>query len=270
MAGPEFDALVADIKANGQREPIIIHEGKILDGGNRYRACMEAGIAPETIQYGGGNIVSYVLSANLHRRHLSAGQQAAIVAICQDWQTAQTVGKPKSCNLAPLATSADRASVSGVSERTQKDADKVAKADPELARQVAHGEVSLPKAVAQVEAKKPKKKKPNPLKPEPEPIDEELAEVRKENGELHTFCSEQGKIIKELLAENESLGTVDEADDKLAAALAEAKKFREQVRLLTERINGLVNAEAQHIKSIKYWKGKFERLEKSVGKGAAK
>jgi hypothetical protein len=36
-------------------------------------------------------------------------------------------------------------------------ADKVAKADPGLAKKVAHGEVSLPKAVKQVEAKNPPK-----------------------------------------------------------------------------------------------------------------
>src|ERR1035437_8652886 len=92
MAGAEFDSLVADIKANGQREPIIIQDGMILDGGNRYRACLEAGLEPQTMKYGGGNIVSYVLSANMHRRHLSAGQQAAIVASCQDWQKAAKHG----------------------------------------------------------------------------------------------------------------------------------------------------------------------------------
>jgi hypothetical protein len=81
---------------------------------------------------------------NLHRRHLTQGQQAAGVASAQDWSMAQTVGKPKSGNVTGLTTVAERAAVSGVSEKTQRMADAVAKADPELAKKVAHGEVPPP------------------------------------------------------------------------------------------------------------------------------
>ena len=44
LEGEAFDSLVADIRANGLLEPIMIHEGLILDGRNRYRACEAAGI----------------------------------------------------------------------------------------------------------------------------------------------------------------------------------------------------------------------------------
>ena len=168
-----FASLVADIKANGLREPIVVHQGLILDGGNRYRACLEAGVDPQFTEFAGGNLVSFVLSANLHRRHLSPGQQAAIVASAQDWGMAQRSGKPArshSGNLAELDTVADRAAQSGASERTQRMADKVAKADPDLAKQVAHGAVSLPAAVEQVTGKRPGgKAKPAAPEPAPEP-----------------------------------------------------------------------------------------------------
>ena len=154
ITGHEFDALVSDIATNGLNNPIVLHGGMILDGGNRYRACIEAEVEPTFIEYDGGNPVLFVLSANLHRRHLSAGQHAAIVASAQDWAKAQTVGKPKSGNVTGLETVANRQAQSGASDKTQRDADKVAKADPELAKAVGRGEVSLPKAVKQVTGKR--------------------------------------------------------------------------------------------------------------------
>lgn len=174
ITGAEFEALVADIKANGLREPIIIHDGMILDGGNRYRACIEAGVEPAVMKFGGGNLVSYVLSANLHRRHLSAMQSAAIVASAQDWANAQTVGgngsnqhKRQSGKSTELQTVASRQAQSGASDKTQRMADKIAKADPELAKALGRGEVSPSDAVEKVTGKRPGAKPP-PKPPEPE------------------------------------------------------------------------------------------------------
>jgi hypothetical protein len=155
VQGSEFEALKNDIRENGLRQPLVIHEGMILDGGNRYRACVELGIEPRTVPFDGGSIVSFVLSSNLHRRHLSPGQQAAIVASAQDWAKAQPANRPeKDRHVAGLSTTADRAAQSGASLRTQERADKVAKESPELAKQVAHGEITLPQALKQVEARK--------------------------------------------------------------------------------------------------------------------
>jgi len=116
---------------------------------------LRPGAEPKYIAFDGGNLVSFVLSANLHRRHMSPGQQAAIVASAQDWAKAQTVGKPKSVNVDQLATVDQRAAQSGASIRTQERADAVAKANPDLAKKVAHGEVSLPAAVKEIERAKP-------------------------------------------------------------------------------------------------------------------
>lgn len=168
LSGAEFDALRDDIKANGLRHPIVLHEGMILDGGNRYRACIEAGVEPEFAPFEGGNLVSFVLSANLHRRHMTPGQQAAIVASAQDWAMSQVAGSNQHVTRGPatlpdhkgatlpdrLSTVAERAAQSGASERTQRMADKVAKADPELAKKVAQGAVSLPKAVETIAGKR--------------------------------------------------------------------------------------------------------------------
>lgn len=39
MPEDQFTALMQDISANGLRQPIVIHEGKILDGRHRYKAA---------------------------------------------------------------------------------------------------------------------------------------------------------------------------------------------------------------------------------------
>lgn len=80
MSGEEFEALKADIAANGQQEPIILHEDKILDGRHRYRACQELELEPRTRKWTGecGTPAAFVASMNLHRRHLTASQRASI------------------------------------------------------------------------------------------------------------------------------------------------------------------------------------------------
>lgn len=80
MADDELAALKADLTVHGLRQPIVLFEGAILDGRNRYRACREAGVTVRFEQFFGveDDALAFVLSTNLHRRHLSAGQKAAL------------------------------------------------------------------------------------------------------------------------------------------------------------------------------------------------
>jgi N6-adenosine-specific RNA methylase IME4/ParB-like chromosome segregation protein Spo0J len=80
IEGEAFDEIVADIKAHGLHEPIVRYEGRILDGRNRYNACIAAGIEPEFVDYTGADPVAYVVSLNLKRRHLNESQRAMVAA----------------------------------------------------------------------------------------------------------------------------------------------------------------------------------------------
>ena len=82
MQGEEYDRLVDDIRENGQRERIWLYKGKIIDGRNRYRACLDAEVSFRTQNWDGDatSLVKFVVSLNLHRRHLTSSQRAAAAA----------------------------------------------------------------------------------------------------------------------------------------------------------------------------------------------
>jgi N6-adenosine-specific RNA methylase IME4 len=81
MEGVRFDELKADIQAQGQLEPITLCDGMILDGRNRYRACVVLGIEPKTRTYE-GNPWAYAWSLNGNRRDLADMQRAACKILC--------------------------------------------------------------------------------------------------------------------------------------------------------------------------------------------
>jgi len=70
--------LAEDIKANGLANPITIFEGKILDGWNRYRVCKAWDIPLKTVEYKGDAPALFVISQNIHRRHLSTTQRVTL------------------------------------------------------------------------------------------------------------------------------------------------------------------------------------------------
>ena len=82
LSEEDFGKLAADIKLNGLHQHIVRYQGKILDGNNRYRACELAGVKPTFADFTGIDVDArnYVISANIHRRHLSREDRAEIIA----------------------------------------------------------------------------------------------------------------------------------------------------------------------------------------------
>lgn len=89
IEGEAFDALVEDIRRHGLHEEIVLLDGAILDGRNRYRACLMAEVEPHFVSFTGPSApqifagrdpLDFVLSRNLHRRHLSESQRAMVAA----------------------------------------------------------------------------------------------------------------------------------------------------------------------------------------------
>ena len=204
LNGEPFDALVEDIKQNGVREPIVMLGSAILDGRNRYMAARQLGIECPVRQYQGDDPLAFVISHNLHRRHLSESQRAMVagkLANLNDGQRADKVGK--FAQLEPVTNTA-AAELLNVSERSVKTARKVRdKADeslveavesgtvsvsaaadvadlpkPEQAEIVAKGEAEILAAAKDIRAKKAAKKREERI--------EKIAEISKGNAELDT------------------------------------------------------------------------------------
>ena len=105
MEGEDFKKLKYDIMDNGLREPIVLYEGKILDGRNRYNACIKRGLPLGTKDYTGADPLGFVISMNIHWRHLTAEKKREITEkllranpqLSDRAIAAQAKGKPHHC-----------------------------------------------------------------------------------------------------------------------------------------------------------------------------
>ena len=81
MDADQYADLRNDIRDNGLKHEIVLWEEQVLDGVHRQRACDETGREPRYHRLESCiSPTSYVLSANLFRRHLTRVQAAAVAA----------------------------------------------------------------------------------------------------------------------------------------------------------------------------------------------
>jgi N6-adenosine-specific RNA methylase IME4 len=149
LEGSDFDALVADIKANGQREAITVLDGLILDGRNRYRACRAVGINPQAVDFdptADGDPLAFVISKNLRRRHMDESMRAMVGARLETLRHGgNRKSKGQNANLHVDRSTA--AKLVNVSPRSIASAAIVRdKAIPQIVQAVDHGNLSISQA----------------------------------------------------------------------------------------------------------------------------
>jgi N6-adenosine-specific RNA methylase IME4/ParB-like chromosome segregation protein Spo0J len=154
MGETEVQGLADDIRENGLREPIWLHpDGSVLDGRNRWAACGLAGVEPTFRTWDGkGSIIAFVVSLNLHRRHLDESQRAMVGARIKPMFEAEARERQGTrtdlqANLPESSRGQSRdqaASAVNVSARSVESAAKViASAVPELTKAVDQGRVKV-------------------------------------------------------------------------------------------------------------------------------
>lgn len=140
----EMAAFVKNVRDRGLQTPITLYEGKILDGRHRYEACCLAEAPPTFVDYVGDDPVGFVIAANLRRRHLTPSQLAMIAAKLETFKhggdrESETFKQDARVHLARKKA----AESLGVSPRAVASARKICDSDPELARAVGEGKITV-------------------------------------------------------------------------------------------------------------------------------
>jgi len=131
MADEQFAELRTSMETRGflPQYPIIIHEGKVLDGWHRHQAAALAGVVPVYTDYKDDDPVGFAMSANLQRRHLTDDQRSVIAGELAAFEPSMT-------------TSEAAASVSVTASKANRGR-KLAGRSEKLADAVRTGELSL-------------------------------------------------------------------------------------------------------------------------------
>ena len=168
MSEEEYQVLKADIEAHGLLEPITLFEGKVLDGRHRLRACEELGVEPRLRDLPEGlDPLEFVLSENLHRRHLSSDQRAAVAVEAEAFRREREAARERQVALAGTrpnmvpdlpqsfgegSTKHEResshriAKIVGTNRQYVSDAQRLKERAPEVFKSLKAGRVSIPLA----------------------------------------------------------------------------------------------------------------------------
>lgn len=240
IEGFEFADLCDSIQVNGLRVPIVIYDGMILDGRNRYRACIETGAATNFEDFHGTEEEAEALvdDLNRHRRHLTTGLLASVAA---RKATRKQGGDQKSEDIklqicSSIPTRAETAKQMGVSERTVNHAAAVIKADvPEITKAMEAGTLAVSLAAAVVALPQEQQEEVQALASEPEKMREVARDL------VHNHRA-QGTGENEWYTPEEYVDTVREflgGIDLDPASSEVAQKVVQAGRFFTIEDNGL-------------------------------
>lgn len=174
--------LAEDIRQHGQKVPIVLLDGKVLDGRNRLLACKKLGIEPRVVQHDGKNPWRTVWSLNAERRQIEDKVRLALIGKrmvegSDGWEAKRATAKADA-NRSRSTTqkgksveerrasheargspkrggserkeSARLAEAAGVSRATMERALELERKRPEAAESVVRGEVEGHKALGEV------------------------------------------------------------------------------------------------------------------------
>jgi len=164
LSAERYAEMVESIREHGLEDAITVHNGVVLDGRHRLRACTEAGVEPRFEEWDGrgGTPVGFIALKQI-RRDMTASQRAMWAAeyVLPDEEEAArerlAEGRARGAEATNTGRSPARlpdtgearekaAEKAGVSARYVSDAKRVRDRDEALADEVKKGSLSLPEA----------------------------------------------------------------------------------------------------------------------------
>lgn len=170
MPQDQYAAFKEDIRKNGFEQNIVLYKGQILDGRNRYKAAVELNMLEDLpiAEMDDDTKIDpyqYVVSRNLHRRHLSESQRAKIAAKLAKLKHGDVASQKHDGQIC-LSTK-QAAEMLQVSPKSVQYAKVVEEhGSPELNEAVERGEVAVSKA-AKIAKEVPKEKQVEAAKKKP-------------------------------------------------------------------------------------------------------
>jgi len=146
MTVDEFEALKASISRNGLQDPLLLWNGRLMDGRHRLKACQALGITPRVMQLTGSYDAakSAAFASNINRRHLGLGQRALLAAQLASHKRGQTKSAKQ---VVPALTQEEAARLFAISrDAVQKACRLLALAQTSILDQVREGTMSLHEA----------------------------------------------------------------------------------------------------------------------------
>jgi hypothetical protein len=163
--------LTDDIREHGLIDDIYLYQGCVLDGRRRQVSCLAAGIAPRYVEFEGDDAaaLNFVVSVNLHRRHMTDVQRAIAAAKVSEARAAIPVQATRSPDAGRISggevlavagstpgngelANHDLAAQMQISERSLYRAKRLRRGSPNLQEAVEDGTLSLARGAALAEA----------------------------------------------------------------------------------------------------------------------
>jgi len=275
LSQDEYDKLEENLIADGCRDPLVVWDGLLIDGHNRYEICQKHNIRFDTKDMMFKNhdeAKEWMLWNQLGRRNLTDYDRTVLALELEEIVKARAKenlvqsgkqygkGSQKSENpIKPVDTMKEVAKVAGVSHDTVAKVKKIEeKATPEVKKALSEGKISINKAHQQVTGKV-KKAKPLPEAPEyskeefeRDQMMQSIEALQEENSEL------KARLAVEAMDASEEEKTA--TAEIIADLKAEIKTLKAENSALKSNRDSYQNENTQLKKQIKYLERELKKV----------